>query len=137
MSLDVDLVYIPDESFGPASDILEEKGFLIAAQELRRLKDKPKKTVYEANITHNLTTMAEAAGIYQALWRPDEYNYNQAKDIIPLLEAGLVRLKARPKYYERYNAPNGWGLYKNFVPFVEKYLQACKDYPEAYIEVSR
>lgn len=27
---------------------------------------------YHANITHNLGKMAEAAGIYHALWRPDE-----------------------------------------------------------------
>jgi hypothetical protein len=27
---------------------------------------------YQSNITHNLGSMAEAAGIYQALWHPEE-----------------------------------------------------------------
>ena len=81
--------------------------------------------------------MAEAAGIYDPLWRPDEHDYNQAKDIIPLLEKGLEKLKASPEYYRKYNSSNGWGLYKHFVPFVEKYLEACKEYPNALIKVSR
>ena len=34
-------------------------------------------------------------------------------------------------------ATNGWGMYEHFVPFVEKYLEACKEYPDAVIEVSR
>jgi hypothetical protein len=93
--------------------------------------------VHSANITHNLGLMAGEAGIYKALWRPEEINATQAKDIIDLLEAGLADLKARPEHYEQLNSPNGWGLYKDFVPFVEEYLQACKEYPEATIEVSR
>ena len=54
-----------------------------------------------------------------------------------LLEKGLSDLKERPDYFEQFNASNGWGLYKHFVPFVEKYLEACKEYPDAKIEVSR
>lgn len=113
--------------------------------------------VYRANITHNLGEMADEAGIYEALWRPhrlkEGYNIPEndheaewkfesesitiAKDIIPLLEKGLADLKARPEYYEQFNASNGWGLYKHFVPWIEKYLEACKEYPDAIIEVSR
>jgi precorrin-6x reductase len=29
-------------------------------------------TPFEANITHNLNRMAEAAGVYKVLWRPEE-----------------------------------------------------------------
>mgnify|MGYP000988202751 CR=1 FL=1 len=113
--------------------------------------------VYWANITHNLNTMAGEAGIYEALWRPhrlkegynisendhqaewkfEEENTTLAKDIIPLLEKGLSDLKTRPEYFEKFNSPNGWGMYEHFVPFVEKYLEACKEYPDAIIEVSR
>ena len=93
--------------------------------------------VYWANITHNLTEMAGAAGIYRALWTPEEIGITKAADLVPLLEDGLAKLKADPAKYEKFNAPNGWGLYKNFVPFVEKYLQACRDNPNATVEVSR
>lgn len=93
--------------------------------------------LYDANITHNLGTMANKAGIYYALWRPDEKGWKLAKDITPILEKGLADLKARPVYFQKFNAENGWGLYEHFVPFVEKYLEACKEYPEAVIAVSR
>ena len=113
--------------------------------------------LHEGNITHNLGEMAEKAGIYEALWRPhrlrSDYNIEekdykgesvfeesvkiQAKEIIPLLEKGLRDLRARPKYFEGFNSPNGWGKYEHFVPFVEKYLNACRENPDAIIEVSR
>lgn len=93
--------------------------------------------VYDANITHNLGKMADEAGIYYALWRPEEIEKSKAKDIIEILEKGLADLKARQGYFEQFNSPNGWGMYENFVPFVEKYLEACKEYPETDICVSR
>lgn len=95
-------------------------------------------TVYDANITHNLGKMAGEAGIYEALWRPEEIGKTKANEIVELLEKGLADLKARPKHFEKFNSPNGWeGTVKDFVPFVEKYLEACKEYPDAFIEVSR
>lgn len=93
--------------------------------------------VYASNITHNLGTMAEKAGIYYALWRPEERGWKYARDIIQPLEKGLAKLKAKPDYYKKFDSPNGWGMYKHFVPFVEEYLAACKEYPDAEIEVSR
>ena len=93
--------------------------------------------VYSANITHNLGKMAEAAGIYKYLWRPEEIGITHAGDLIPALEGGLERLKADPKYFETFNSPNGWGMYEHFVPFVENYLEACKANPNAEIGISR
>ena len=101
------------------------------------LYDDESEEYYWANITHNLGKMAEEAGIYKALWRPEEINATQAKDIIDLLETGLADLKARPEHYEQFNSTNGWGMYEHFVPFVEKYLEACRQYPDATIKVSR
>ena len=92
--------------------------------------------VYESNITHNLTDMAEQAGIYESLWHPEKIGATKAKDIIEPLDKGLADLKARPEYFEKFNASNGWGTYKHFVPFVRDYLNACKEYPDATIEVS-
>lgn len=113
--------------------------------------------VYSANITHNLNKMAGEAGIYEALWRPhrlkEGYNIPEedyksergfedenkvfAKEIIEILEKGLKKLKSRPEFFKRFDSTNGWGTYKYFVPFVEKYLKACKEYPEAIVRVDR
>lgn len=93
--------------------------------------------LYEANITHNLSTMADKAGIYEALWRPEEINAVRAMDIIDRIERGLVKLKSNPDEYKKYDATNGWGTYEQFVAWVEKYLEALKEYPLSIIEVSR
>ena len=92
---------------------------------------------YSGNITHNLSEMARKAGIYEALWRPEEIAATKAKDIISILETGLDRLKSRPQYFRKFDSPNGWGRYEHFVEFVAEYLAACKEHPEAEIEVSR
>ena len=93
--------------------------------------------VYDANITHNLNTMAKEAGIYEALWNPIENEWFIADDIIDILQNGLAILKAKPDYYKSFNSPNGWGTYKYFVPFVEKYLNACIKYPDAKISIDK
>lgn len=94
-------------------------------------------TVYNANITHNLGKMAGEAGVYIALWRPEEIGKKKAGEIVELLEKGLADLKARPEHFEKFNSPDEWGMYGDFVPFVQKYLKACKKYPDAIIAVSK
>ena len=101
------------------------------------LTDENEDELYWGNITHNLNTMAEKAGIYKAMWRPEEIGATKAKDISDILQKGLNDMIARPEYYEQFNSPNGWGLYEHFVPFVRKYLKACLMFPEAKINVSR
>ena len=92
--------------------------------------------LFEANITHNLTGMADAAGIYTALWHPEDMGAKYAGDIVGVIEKGLEKMKSDPEKFEAYNAHNGWGLYEHFVPWVEKYLEACKEHPRALIGVS-
>lgn len=46
-------------------------------------------------------------------------------------------MKARPKHYEKFNSSNGWGMYEHFVPFIEEYLKALKEYPESFVECDR
>ena len=120
MSLDVDLIRKYHVSYD-GGETMEEK----------------EETVFEANITHNLNKMADKAGIYKACWRPEEIGATQAKDILPLLEKGYADLKARPEYFKQFDSPNGWGLYKHFLPWVEKYMNACEKYPEAKISICR
>lgn len=93
--------------------------------------------VYSSNITHNLGKMANEAGIYKHLWRPDEIGITDAIDLIAPLDCGLALLKAKPEHFRQFNAPNGWGLYEHLVKFVSEYLTACKDNPKAKVRVSR
>jgi hypothetical protein len=92
--------------------------------------------VYESNITHNLTDMADAARIYMPLWRPDEIGITHAKQLIKPLTKGLKLLKSDRKKFEKFNPKNGWGSYESLVEFVEKYLESCKENPDAKVSVS-
>lgn len=93
--------------------------------------------VYESNITHNLGKMAGEAGIYEAMWRPEEIKATQAKQIIEPLESGVNLLRSDPERLKQFNPSNGWGDYNGLLRFAEQYLEACKSYPEATIRVSR
>jgi hypothetical protein len=104
---------------------------------LYTMVDGNKVDIYSANITHNLNEMADVAGIYDHLWRPDEIGITTAKELIEPLKAGLKKLKRSPAKYKKYNSSNGWGLYENFVPFVEKYLEHCEKFPSALVEADR
>lgn len=92
--------------------------------------------VFSRNITHNLTNMADAAGIYQVLWHPEQFNSTKAVDCIEPLKNGLFELISNKAKYEAMNSPNGWGMYEDFVPFVTAVLTACCEYPLADIHVS-
>lgn len=92
---------------------------------------------YDNNITHNLGLMAEEAGIYEALWRPEEIGITKAGQLIDPLTKGVALLVSDRDRFEVFNAPNGWGKYDHLVEFAQSYLRACIKYPEAEIEVSR
>lgn len=93
--------------------------------------------LHEDNLTHNLGRMAAEAGIYKALWRPEELGIERAVQLIPLLTDGLARLKNDPDHYRQWNPQNGWGKYEDLVGVVTQYLAACKKYPDSVVEVSR
>lgn len=149
MSLDISL-HSDDGHKGKAGGIFIRKGgrtVEITREEWDRLKNPGKEPVqvkpyetdelFSANITHNLGEMADRAGIYYALWQPEEKDWKLASDITPVLEEGLRLLKKYPEFFKEFDSENGWGVYEHFVPFVEEVLDACKKYPNARIEVSR
>jgi len=96
----------------------------------------------EWNFTHNLTPMADAAGIYQVLWHPnkdysehgwqDEWiEYKTAKDILPILQAGYDRMLLEPDHYKSFEPANKWGTYDGFLTVISEIIEACKEYPDA------
>jgi hypothetical protein len=132
--------------------------------------------VFSQNITHNLGKMADAVGVYEACWRPEElidkeaafeirrledayfsdrkpenrHYYDEARalreqygklvygrHLVPLLRDGIAKLKADPETYRKLEPENKWGTYDKFIPWLEKYLEACEQYPDARVVVSR
>ena len=96
-----------------------------------------RRVLYSANTTHNLNRMAQEAGIYEALWRPDEHGLTRAAQLVEPIRAGLALMKADPWRFKAFDSPNGWGLYEHFVPWIERYLAACVEHQTATVEVSR
>jgi len=93
--------------------------------------------VFESSITHNLAPMADAAGIYYKLWRPETLNVTRASQLIEPLAAGLARLRERPEHFRQYNPSNGWGRCEDLIRFVEQYLEACREHPDAIVSTDR
>lgn len=92
---------------------------------------------HSQNITHNLGGMADEAGIYEILWRPEESGIETASQLIAPLEKAIAEMKADPPRFKKHNSPNGWGLYENFVPWLERLLVACREHPNASVRASR
>jgi hypothetical protein len=93
--------------------------------------------VFSANITHNLGRMAEEAGIYKHCWRPEEIGITRAEQLIEPLRAAIKLMEDDPARFKKHDAPNGWGTYEDFLPWLRKYVAACEKYPDALVEVSR
>lgn len=88
------------------------------------------------NITHNLNKMAQAVGLYEVLWSPEEIGITSASQMIPSLEKGIKELEANPDKYKVFNPPNGFGYYEDFIDFCKLVLQKYRKYPDAVIEAS-
>ncbi len=95
---------------------------------------KGRKELYWANITHNLSKMAAEAGIYDYLWHPERISKDiTARQLITPIQKGLEDMKNRPQFYSKFSAENGWGTYSQFIPWIEKYLEALIDNPAAIV----
>jgi hypothetical protein len=99
--------------------------------------EKETNEVFSAKITHNLGMMADEAGIYKHLWRPEEIGITKAHQLIEPLIVGVQLMKSDPDRFRKHDAPNGWGTYNSFVPWVEEYIHACCRHPMANVSVWR
>jgi hypothetical protein len=149
MSLDVSLI-LPDAQRSTGSSIFireggQNKEITRAEWDMRYPDREPivvsasddSDEVYSANITHNLNKMAKEAGIYEALWRPEEIGITHAEQLLPPLSEGYQLLTNDPDRFRQFNPENGWGTYEALVSFVADYLIACARYPAAKVSVSR
>ncbi len=90
--------------------------------------------VFDANYTHNVTSMWRKAGCYRALY---ESAGAKAHAIIPELRAAVEAMRADPDGFKALDAPNKWGTYETALPWLESVLRACEENPDATIRVSR
>jgi len=70
--------------------------------------------------------IANQAGLYDALWRPETIA-RRAGDLIAPLRAGLVLLQQSAWFWEKY------GDHAAFIALVEAQLEACEREPECLI----
>ena len=89
---------------------------------------------FSANYTHNVVSMWNLAGVYDALYMSAG---RLAKDILPALKSGLIDMKTNPDPYKAMNPENGWGSYETAVPWLEALIAACEENPESIIGVSK
>ena len=89
------------------------------------------------NITHNLNEMADAAGLYEVLWRSEEHGITTAAQLIEPLQKGIAQLRADPKDFKAFNPSNGWGTYEGFLETLERLLYSCQEHPDAQISTWR
>ena len=94
-------------------------------------------TIWAIGITHNLTAMAEAAGLYECMWRPEEIGITLASQMVEPLELGIDALKKNKDVLETMNPENGFGSYEILLSVAQRYLAACVENPNAEVEVSR
>lgn len=103
----------------------------------RVLGEIPAQEIYTANITHNLARMADEAGIYKHLWRPEQVGVSKAGELIAPIRDGMELMRAEPDRFREFDASNGWGTYEDFLPWLAQLLGACELNPDAYVRVSR
>lgn len=93
--------------------------------------------MFEANLTHNVRGIANAALIGDHLWFPEKIGITTARQLIEPLTVGLANLKANSEKYRALEPANGWGSVGGLIRFVEEYLAAAKKWPDAQVSVSR
>lgn len=91
--------------------------------------------IFHANITHNVTPIAIAAGVYPHLWFPDDLEISSARELIRPLCDALKLLGDEPELFAKLNPVNGCGSVQSFTTFVEKVFCACCKNPDAKIKI--
>ena len=94
---------------------------------------------FSRNTRHNHGSMAKQLGVYYPLWRPELCGFSQASELLPFLEVAVDLLKHEEvwKQLRACEPENGWGSTEDFETFLHDILNACAQYPDAKLSVSR
>lgn len=99
--------------------------------------DSAERVVFEYNITHNVSAMAELAGIYGVIWHPADNGIAIAGDLTDPLQKGLAQLQRNPVRFRALEPSNCWGTYEDLVQFVIIYLAASVEHRFARVRADR
>jgi hypothetical protein len=89
--------------------------------------------LYWANITHNVASMWQRAGCFEALYKSEG---KAAADILPALERAEGEMRREPGAYRALDPSNGWGSYDSALEWLGKLIAACRRHPKAVVRVS-
>ena len=98
------------------------------------IKAKRKVTIYETNITYNLSDM-----YYKCLDKKQGlkiFNNMTCKEALPLLQKAIEDLIDNKEEYEKLNLKNGWGSYEHLLGTFLDMRKCCIDNPDGVIELS-
>jgi len=102
--------------------------------------------VFERNITHNLGDMArevlvecqgKVVSLYTLMWQPETINLTHAWQLVMPLNEALDNLLSDSSLFKDFTPKNCWGNYDGLCGFVNAYLEACCENPDAIIRVCR
>jgi hypothetical protein len=91
-------------------------------------------TLFESNMTHNVSPMWREAGCFDALY---ESHGQVAGRYIEALNAAVASMSSDPARYRALDPKNGWGSYVTAFPWLQEVRNAFERYPKAKICVSR
>jgi len=91
-------------------------------------------TVYDGNYTHNATPMWKLAGVYDALYMSEG---KTASEVMGELTEGYIKIMKNPDAFKRLNPSNGWGSYDTVIVFLKEVIDACREFPDAIIRISK
>lgn len=101
------------------------------------LKEIIQTTVYSDSITHNVVPMAQKAGIYRMVWRPEEAGISVAKELIDPLEKAVKDMINNRGDYVALSPANSLVSYEEFLGFLVRLADNCKRNPQASVTASR
>lgn len=91
-------------------------------------------SVFSWNFTHNMVSLWQHLGIYEALY---ESHGKRVVDVLPSLREGAKRMIDEGAALSRFDSPNGWGKYADAREALLELLTACEARPLGEISVSR
>lgn len=95
---------------------------------------KDDKLVFQCNITHNVSSMWQKAGCYEALYLSEG---KIAINILPSIEGAICDMALNRKSYKAMDPPNGWGSYELALEFLQYVYEACTKFPTTIIEIHK
>lgn len=89
--------------------------------------------VYSSNITYNIRAMLEEAGLCKSL---NEFNGKTCRDLWPVFFTAHHAIYFEPDRVRAKESSNGWGTFKDMVPWFTELYEAVLTHRSGVIEIS-